>query len=210
MNIIHIALIVTVVQFVIIRETLVAPLPKTTQELVGCVAGFVEAIHTPSSTRDLVFTLVASMLDTLPLLWKWVFLLQPVFLPQEPFHGGLGVVGVESPSLHRLGGDGVFLHAVEAIVMQTSSRDRHFVKGTKAGLFTELMTKGQTSLSEEFYIGDTIVHEMIPLHVKLCLVGHLSNVPSLELSLARRGHGFSRVVFFSQAWDPRSRRSQGC
>ena len=51
------------------------------------------------------------------------------------------------------------------------------------------MTKGQTPLSEEFDVGDAIVHE-VPLHVKLCLVFHLSSVPSFEFSLACLGHGF--------------------
>ena len=185
-DIIHAALIVTAVQFVTIGETTVAPVSKTTQELVDCVADLIEAIHPPTSTRDLVFALVASVLDTLPMVWKRVFLLQPMFLPQEPFHGRLGVVGDEAPSFDGVGGDGIFPHAVEAIVIQTSSSDGHFVKGTKAGLFAELTTKGQTSLSEEFDVGDTIVHE-IPLHVKMCLVGHLRSVPSLEFSLACMG-----------------------
>ena len=111
------------------------------------------------------------MLDTLPMVWKRVFLLQPMFLPQEPFHGDLGVVEDESPALDRFGGDCVFLHAVEAIVMQTRSSDGHFVKGKKAGLFAERTTKGQTPLSEEFDVGDAIVHVVL-LHVKLCLVSH--------------------------------------
>ena len=182
-DIIQAALIVMVVQFVTIGETMVASTPKTTQELEDCVGDLIKAIHPPRSTRNLVFTLVASVLDTLPMVWKIVFLLQPMFLQQEPFRGGLGVVGDKSPSLDRFGGDGIFLHAVEAIVMQTSSSDGHFVKGTKAGLFAEFTTKGQTSLSEEFEVGDTIIHE-IPFHVKLCLVGHLSSVPSLKFSLA--------------------------
>ena len=59
-----------------------------------------------------------------------------MFLPQESFHGGIGETSDESPALHRFGGDGVFLHAVEAIVMQTSYSDGHFVEGTKAGLFS--------------------------------------------------------------------------
>ena len=191
-NIIHAALIVTVVRFVTIGETTVATMPKTTQELEDRVGDLIEAIHPPSSTRDLVFALVASVLDTLQMVWRRVFLLQPMLLPQEPFHGGLRVIGDESPSLDRFGGDGIFLHAVEAIVMQTSSYNRHFVKGTKAGRFAELTTKGQTCPSKEFDVGDTIVHE-IPLHVKLCLVGHLSSVPSLEFSLACRGQGFGGV-----------------
>ena len=127
---IHAALIVTAVRLVTIGETTVAPMPKTTQEL------------PPTSTRDLIFTLVASVMDTLPMVWKRVFLLQPMFLPQEPFRGGLGVVGDESPYLDKFGDDGILL---EAIVMQTSSSDRHFVKGTKAGLFVELMMKGHPS-----------------------------------------------------------------
>ena len=86
-----------------------------------------------------------------------------MLLLQESFHGGIGETSDESPSLDRFGGDGVFLHAVEAIVMQTSYSDGHFVEGTKA-VFLELTTKGQTSLWEEFDVGDTIVHE-IPLHV---------------------------------------------
>ena len=187
LDIIHAALIVTAVRFMTIGET------KTTQELEDRVGDLIEAIHPPMSTRDLVFSLVASVLDTLPMVWKRVFLLQPMFLPQEQFHGGLGVVGDESPSLDRFGGDGIF-HAVEAIVMQTSSCNRHFVKGKKSGLFAELTTKGQTSLSEEFDVGYTIVHE-IPLHVKLCPIRHLSSVPSLKLSLACRGHGLSHIVF---------------
>ena len=112
-NIIHTVLIVTAVRFVMIGETPVAPMPETTQELVHCVAGFIKAIHPPKPTRDLVFALVASVLDTFPMVWKGVVLLQLIFLPQEPFHGGLGVVGDESPALDRFGGDGVFLHAVE-------------------------------------------------------------------------------------------------
>ena len=98
--------------------------------------------HPPSwSTRDLVFALVASVLDTLPLVWKPVFLLQLMFLPQEPFQSGLGMIGDESPSLDGFGGDGVFLHAVEAIVMQTSCCNRHFVKWAKAALFAKLREK---------------------------------------------------------------------
>ena len=54
---------------------------KTTQELVDCVADFVEAFHASSATRDLVFALVASVLDMLPLVWKRIFLLQPMLLP---------------------------------------------------------------------------------------------------------------------------------
>ena len=69
-----------------------------------------------------------------------------MFLPQEQFHSCLGVIGDESRSFDRFGGDGIFLHAVEAIVMQTSSSDGHFVERTRAGLFAELTTKGQTSL----------------------------------------------------------------
>ena len=91
-------------------------MPNTMQEFVDCVAGFVEAIHPLTPTRDLVFALVASVLDTLLVVWKPVFLLQPMFLPQEPFHGALVVVGDES-SLDRFGSDGVFLHAVEAMVI---------------------------------------------------------------------------------------------
>ena len=130
------------------------------------------------------------------MVWKRVLLLQPIFLPQEPFHRGLRVVSDESPALDRFGGDGVILHAVESIVMHTRSCNGHFVKGTKASLFAELTTKGQTPLSEELDVGDAIVHE-VPLHVKLCLVGHLSSVPSLERSLACRGHGFRGYSFFS-------------
>ena len=51
------------------------------------------------------------------------------------------MVVVESPSLDRFGGDGVFLHAFEAIVTQTSFSDGHFVKGTKAGLFSRRKVK---------------------------------------------------------------------
>ena len=177
-------------------------MPKTSQELVYCVAGFVEAIHPPSTTRDLVFALAASVLDTLSMVCKRVFFLKPLFLPQELFHGSLGVVGDESPSLDRFGGDGVFLHAVEAIVMQRSSCNGHLFKGTKAGLFAELTTKGQTFLLEEFDVGDAIVHE-IPLHiVELCLVYHLSSVPSLKFSLACRGDNFSGVLFFLRHGTP--------
>ena len=162
--------------------------------VVTAIRCVIEAIHPPTSTRDPVFALVASMLDTL--VWKWVFLLHPMFLPQQPFHSGLGVIGDESPSLDRFGGDGLFLHAVEAIVMQTSSCNRHFVKGTKAGLFAELTTKGQKTLSEEFDVRDTVVHE-IPLDIKLCLVCHLSRVPLLKLRFSFGGHGF-RGVHLSQ------------
>ena len=87
-DIIHAALIMPAVQLLTIGETMVAPVPKTTQELEDRVAGFVEAIHSPSSTRDQVLTL------------------QPMFLPQEPINRGLGVVGDESPALDRFGGDG--------------------------------------------------------------------------------------------------------
>ena len=58
-------------------------------------------------------------------------------IPWQPW-----VVGEESPSLDRFGGDGIFLHAVEAVFMQTSSSDGHSVKGRKAGLLAELTTKG--------------------------------------------------------------------
>ena len=111
-DIIYAALIMTAIPFVTFGETRVALVPKTTQELEDRVGDLIEAIHPPTSTRDLVFTLVASVLDTLPMVWKRVFVLQPMFLPQEPFHGRLGVVGDESPSLDRFGGDGIFLHAV--------------------------------------------------------------------------------------------------
>ena len=189
-DIIHTTIVVTAVRFVTIGETRKTPVPKTTQELEDRVGVWIEAVHPPTSTRDLVFALVASMLDTL--VWKRVFLLHPMFLPQQPFHSGLGVIGDESPSLDRFGGDGLFLHAVKAIVMQTSSCNRHFVKGTKAGLFAELTTKGQTSLSEEFDVRDTVVHK-IPLDIKLCLVRHLSRVALLKLRFSFGGHGFRGV-----------------
>ena len=51
------------------------------------------------------------------------------------------MIGDESPSLDGFGGDGVFLHAVEAIIMQTSSCNRHFVKWAKAALFAKLREK---------------------------------------------------------------------
>ena len=69
-DIIHAALIVTAVRFVTIGETTVAPVPKTTQERKDRVAGFVESVHPPSLRRNLVFALVASLLDTLPVVWK--------------------------------------------------------------------------------------------------------------------------------------------
>ena len=189
-DIIHTTIVVTAVRFVTIGETRKTPVPKTTQELEDHVGVWIEAVHPPTSTRDPVFALVASMLDTL--VWKRVFLLQPMFLPQQPFHSGLGVIGDESPSLDRFRGDGLFVHAVEAIVMQASSCNRHFVKGTKASLFAELTTKGQTTLLEEFDVRDTVVHE-IPLDIKLCLVRHLSRVPLLKLRFSFSGHGFRGV-----------------
>ena len=96
------------------------------------------------------------------------------------------------PSLDSFGGDDLFLHAVEAIVMQTNSCNRHFVKGTEAGLFAELTTKGLTTLSQEFDARDTVVYE-IPLDIKLCLVRHLSRVLLLKLRFSFGGHGFRGV-----------------
>ena len=61
----------------------------------------IEDICPLTPTRDLVFALVVSVLDTLPVVWKRMFFLQPMFSPQEPFHGGLGVVCDASPSLDR-------------------------------------------------------------------------------------------------------------
>ena len=69
-NIIHAALIVMTVRFVTIGETPLAPVPKTTQELEDRVGDLIEAIHPSTSTRDLLFALVASLLDTLPMVWK--------------------------------------------------------------------------------------------------------------------------------------------
>ena len=57
-DIIHAVLIMTAVRFVMIGETMAAPVPKTTQELKDRVCDLIEAIHPPTSTRDLVFTLV--------------------------------------------------------------------------------------------------------------------------------------------------------
>ena len=76
--------------------------------------------------------------------------------------------------------------------MSSSSCNGHFVKGTKAGLFAELMMKGQIPLLEGFEVRAAIVHE-VPLHVKLRVVGHLRGVALLEPSFACLGYGFRGV-----------------
>ena len=83
-DIMHTTIVVTAVWFVTIGETPFAPMPKSTQELEDRGGDWIEAVHPPTSTRDPVFALVASMLDTL--VSKRVFLLHPMFLPQQPFH----------------------------------------------------------------------------------------------------------------------------
>ena len=168
-NIIHTALIVTAVRFVTIGETPIAPMPKTTQELLDCVAGIRLGCERAGY--------VAHGLEAgLP---PAAYVHATRAIPWRPW------------------GDW-------AIVMQTSSCNGHFVKGTKASLFAELTTEGQTSLLKEYVVGDTIVHE-IPVprwSLEQCIIAQTQ--PCLPLTW------FQPRSLFSQAWNPRSRRSQGC
>ena len=138
---VHTTIVETMVRFLLIGETRRAPLPKVAQVLVSGVGHLVVAVHGPMGARDLTFALVAGMTDT----WlSGLLCLQLMFLPLQPFHGFLGMIGDQTPTMERFGSDGVFLHAVKTEIVHAHTGCGQFFKGAETCQFFDLVER-QTS-----------------------------------------------------------------
>ena len=129
---VHTTIVETTVRFLSIGETRRTPVPKAAQVLVSGVGRLVVAVHGPTGARDLIFALVACMTDT----WlSGLLCLQLMFLPLQPFHGFLGIIGDQTPTTERFGSDGVFLHAVKTEIVHAHTGCGHFFKGAETCQF---------------------------------------------------------------------------
>ena len=84
--------------------------PIASVELVDGVGGVVITIDGIVGARDAKLALVSGMLERSA---------QLRFLPLQPLHGRLGVIGAGTPSLQGFGGDGLFCHPVHAEISIT-------------------------------------------------------------------------------------------
>ena len=120
---IHAMIVETTVWFLSIGETRKTPVPKAAQVLVSGVGCLFIAVHGSTGARDLIFALVAGMTD----MWlSGLLCLQLMFLPLQPFHGFLGMIGDQMPTTERFGSDGVFLHAVKTEIVHAHTGCGHF------------------------------------------------------------------------------------
>ena len=137
---VHTTIVVKTERFLSIGETRRTPVPKAAQVL--CVGRLVVAVHGPTGARDLIFALVAGMTDT----WlSGLLCLQLMFLPLQPFHGFLGMIGDQTPTTERFGSDGGFLHAVKTEIVHAHTGGSHFFKGTKTCQFFDYLVECRTS-----------------------------------------------------------------
>ena len=125
---VHTTIVETTIRFLSIVETRRTPVPKAAQVLVSGVGRLVVAVHGPTGARDLIFAQVAGMTDT----WlSGLLCLQLMFLPLQPFHGFLGMIGDQTPATERFGSDGVFLRAVKTEIVHAHTGCGYFFKGLK-------------------------------------------------------------------------------
>ena len=150
-----------------------APVPETPLELVRCVGLCVVPVHSVTCPDETVFALIPSMLDALTeervvrvqgvrvgqghhlMLFACVVhqsppfrLSQTMFLPQQPFHGGFGVIGGHAPTLQGFHGNGVRRHPVHAQVAIASRRDGHLLEGIEMSQLFKVPLEGEAALFE--------------------------------------------------------------
>ena len=142
MNSLHTTVVETTVRFLSIGETRRTPMPKAAQVLVSGVGHLVVAIHGPTDVRDLIFALVVGMTDTC---LSGLLCLQLMFLPLQPFHGFLGMIGDQMLTTERFGSDGVFFYAVKTEIVHAHTSRGHFFKGAETCQFFDDLVERQTS-----------------------------------------------------------------
>ena len=114
------------------------------------------------------------------------------FHPPQPLHGHVGVVGLGTPSLQGLRGDGVFGHPVHAQIPAACRGGGHLVERIEMCQGFEIALEGETPLLEEFDVRLAVGQEFL-LEMELHPACHLVGVPPLEILATLYTHAVGQV-----------------